>query len=91
MGRAFVSGVKKTKMVPISDALRPDGSETNLCSEMSLRREIFVGDMKMKFNRLAFVIAFVLTAVLFAEVAVHAQESTPSTKITGSQSTDTLR
>jgi hypothetical protein len=47
--------------------------------------------MKMKFNRLAFVIAFVLTAVLFAEVAVHAQEATPSTKITGSQSTDTLR
>jgi hypothetical protein len=46
--------------------------------------------MKMKFNRLAFVIAFVLTAVLFAEVALHAQEATPSTKITGSQSTDTL-
>jgi len=45
----------------------------------------------MKFNRLAFVIAFVLTAVLFAEVAVHAQETNPSTKISCSQSTDTLR
>jgi len=29
----------------------------------------------MKFNRLAFVVAFVLTTVLFAEVAVHAQEA----------------
>jgi hypothetical protein len=58
---------------------------------MSLRSEIFVGDMKMKFNRLAFVIAFVLTAVLFAEVAVHAQEANPPTKITCSQSTDALR
>jgi hypothetical protein len=29
----------------------------------------------MKFNKLAFVIAFVLTAVLFAEVALHAAEA----------------
>jgi hypothetical protein len=32
----------------------------------------------MKFNRLAFVVAFVLTAVLFAEIAVHAQEANHS-------------
>lgn len=29
----------------------------------------------MKFNKLAFVIAFVLTAILFAEVAAHAEEA----------------
>jgi hypothetical protein len=32
----------------------------------------------MKFNRLAFVVAFFLTAVLFAEIAVHAQEANHS-------------
>jgi len=32
----------------------------------------------MKFNKLAFVVAFVLTAVLFAEIAVHAQEANHS-------------
>jgi hypothetical protein len=32
----------------------------------------------MKFNRLAFVVAFVLTAVLFAEIAVHAREANQS-------------
>ena len=34
----------------------------------------------MKFNKLAFVIAFVLTAMLFAEVAVHAEEQEQSPK-----------
>jgi hypothetical protein len=36
----------------------------------------------MKFSKLAFVVAFVLTAVLFAEVAVHAEEADQSTKLT---------
>ena len=36
----------------------------------------------MKFSKLAFVVAFVLTAVLFAEVAVHAEEAGQSTKLT---------
>jgi hypothetical protein len=44
----------------------------------------------MKFNRLAFVVAFVLTVVLFAEVAVHAQEANHCAA-TFSQSTDNLR
>ena len=42
----------------------------------------------MKFNKLAFVVAFVLTAVLFAEVALHAEEEDQSTKITFSQAAD---
>lgn len=36
----------------------------------------------MKFNKFAFVIAFALTAVLFAEVAAHADEPDQSTKLT---------
>ena len=36
----------------------------------------------MKFNKFAFVIAFVLSAVLFAEVAAHADEADQSTKLT---------
>ena len=36
----------------------------------------------MKFSKLAFVVAFVLTAILFAEVAVHAEEADQSTKLT---------
>ena len=39
----------------------------------------------MRFNKLAFVIAFVLTAVLFTEVALHAEEADQSTTITSSQ------
>ena len=51
--------------------------------EFVVRREFeavksLVGDRKMKFNRLAFVVAFFLTAVLFAEIAVHAQEANHS-------------
>jgi hypothetical protein len=42
----------------------------------------------MKFNKLAFVIAFVFTAVLFAEVALHAAVADQSTKITFSQPAD---
>ncbi len=42
----------------------------------------------MKFNKLAFVIAFFLTAVLFAEVAVHAEEPDQSSKIGFSQPAD---
>ena len=42
----------------------------------------------MKFNKLALVITFVLTAVLFAEVALHAEEADQSTKITFSQRED---
>jgi hypothetical protein len=37
---------------------------------------------KMKFNKFAFVVAFVLSAVLFAEVAAHADEVDQSTKLT---------
>jgi hypothetical protein len=36
----------------------------------------------MKFNKFAFVVAFVLTALLFAEVAAHADEVDQSTKLT---------
>jgi len=36
----------------------------------------------MKFNKFAFAIAFVFTAVLFAEVALHADEADQSTKLT---------
>jgi len=39
----------------------------------------------MKFGKLAFVVAFVLTAILFAEVAVHAEEADQYTKITFSK------
>lgn len=39
----------------------------------------------MKFNRLAFVAAFVLSAILLAEVYVHADEMDQSTKITFSK------
>jgi hypothetical protein len=44
----------------------------------------------MKFNRLAFVVAFFLTAVLFAEIAVHAQEPSRS-RTTVSQLMDNPR
>jgi hypothetical protein len=44
----------------------------------------------MKFNRFAFVVALVLTVVLFAEIAVHAQEPNHS-RTTFSQSTDNPR
>lgn len=36
----------------------------------------------MKFNKIAFVIAFVLSAILFAEVYAHADERYQSTKVT---------
>lgn len=36
----------------------------------------------MKFNKLAFVVAFALSAFLFGEVAAHADESDQSTKLT---------
>lgn len=36
----------------------------------------------MKFKKLAFVVAFVLSAILFAEVALHADERDQSTKLT---------
>ena len=36
----------------------------------------------MKFNKFAFAIAFVVTAVLFAEVALHADQVDQSTKLT---------
>jgi len=39
----------------------------------------------MRFNKFAFVIAFVLTAVLFAEVALHADEADESVKLTFSK------
>ena len=39
----------------------------------------------MKFNKLAFVIAFVLSAILFAEVYAHAHETNQSTKLTFSK------
>lgn len=39
----------------------------------------------MKFNKLAFVIAFVLSAILFAEVYAHADEADQSTKLTFSR------
>lgn len=39
----------------------------------------------MKFNKLAFVIAFVLSAILFAEVALHADERNESIKLTFSK------
>lgn len=40
----------------------------------------------MKFKKLAFVVAFVLSAILFAEVALHADERDQSTKVTFSKS-----
>jgi hypothetical protein len=49
---------------------------------LALRFSIKKGDRKMKFSKLAFVVAFVLTAILFAEVAVHAEEADQSTKLT---------
>jgi len=39
----------------------------------------------MRFKKFAFVIAFVLTAVLFAEVALHADEADESAKLTFSK------
>jgi hypothetical protein len=36
----------------------------------------------MKFNKLAFLGGFVITAILFAEVAVHADETDQTTKLT---------
>lgn len=39
----------------------------------------------MKFNKLAFVIAFVLSAILFGEVYAHADEANQSTKLTFSK------
>ena len=39
----------------------------------------------MKFNKLAFVVAFVLAAILFAEVYAHADEANQSTKLTFSK------
>ena len=39
----------------------------------------------MKFNKLAFVVAFVLSAILFAEVYAHADEANQSTKLTFSK------
>jgi Protein of unknown function (DUF2911) len=42
-------------------------------------------EKEMKFNKFAFVIAFVLTAILFAEVALHADEADESTKLTFSK------
>jgi len=39
----------------------------------------------MRFKKVAFVIAFVLTAVLFAEVALHADEADESAKLTFSK------
>ena len=39
----------------------------------------------MRFKKVAFVIAFVLTAVLFAEVALHADEADESMKLTFSK------
>lgn len=39
----------------------------------------------MKFNKLAFAVAFVLSAILFAEVYAHADEANQSTKLTFSK------
>lgn len=39
----------------------------------------------MKFNKLAFVVAFVLSVILFAEVYAHADEANQSTKLTFSK------
>ena len=39
----------------------------------------------MKFSKLAFVVAFVLSVILFAEVYAHADESNQSTKLTFSK------
>jgi hypothetical protein len=39
----------------------------------------------MRFKKVAFVIAFVLTAILFAEVALHADEADESAKLTFSK------
>lgn len=39
----------------------------------------------MKFNKLAFVVAFVLSVILFAEVYAHADETNQSTKLTFSK------
>ena len=39
----------------------------------------------MKFNKIAFAIAFVFSAILFAEVALHADEWDQSTKLTFSK------
>jgi Protein of unknown function (DUF2911) len=39
----------------------------------------------MKFNKLAFVVAFVLSAILFGEVYAHADEADQSTKLTFSK------
>jgi hypothetical protein len=43
------------------------------------------GDKKMKTNKFALVLGVVLTAILFAEVAAHADELDQSTKLTFSQ------
>ena len=42
----------------------------------------------MKFNKLAFVVAFVLSAILFAEVYAHADAANLSTKLTFSKSVE---
>ena len=39
----------------------------------------------MRFNKFAFVVAFVLSAILFAEVALHADQRDQSTKLTFSR------
>lgn len=39
----------------------------------------------MKFNKLAFLVAFVLSVILFAEVYAHADEANQSTKLTFSK------
>ena len=39
----------------------------------------------MRFNKLAFVVAFVLSVILFAEVYAHADEANQSTKLTFSK------
>ena len=42
----------------------------------------------MKFSKLAFVVAFVLSAILFAEVYAHADEANQSTKLTFTESVE---
>ena len=42
----------------------------------------------MKFSKLAFVVAFVLSAILFAEVYAHADEANQSTKLTFGKSVE---
>lgn len=42
----------------------------------------------MKFSKLAFVVAFVLSAILFVEVYAHADEANQSTKLTFSKSVE---